>query len=268
MPKRRGLAPGGRRRTRARPARRPARGRCRGLAAPPPIRPRGGTRRCAGELAAGGLHRLGHRAQQAGRRPRRHPWTEDGREADPGGLRQRLRCRVEHRRLGTGAAGELRVQPGHRAVGGLRPGARGGDDGAQGGRRRRLRRPGGQPALGRLQEAQGGRRRLEGRGRPDARDRPDDLPGAAVRRPARGPGPGGLQRHAGLCRDRGRGGVRRRAARSPSVGRGLRHGRTAGRPGQRDALGQGLRLHRPRHVAGRRGRPGRGRTSWCRKPVA
>ena len=61
------------------------------------------------------------------------------------GVRRGLHRGLEHRRRGGGDARQVRVRPGQRAVGGVRPGRAGRDDGAEGARRHRLRRARRQP---------------------------------------------------------------------------------------------------------------------------
>ena len=96
---------------------------------------------------------------------------------------------------------------------------------------------------------------------------PTLTPGGAVRRAARRPGARGDQRQRRLRGQRGQGREgRRRLGRLE--GRRRRHGRPAGRAGQRDAVDRRLRLRGPRDVAGRPGRPGPRPSSWSARPGA
>ena len=152
--------------------------------------------------------------------------------------------------------------PGDGAVGGVRPEPPRRDDGAGRRRRRRLRRARRQPALAWATSKPEGRGRgLEGRRRPGRPDRPDHHPRAAVRRAARRPAAWWSPATTPATPPRRRG---RPRATAPSLGD--KDGIAAladrlGEPANAMRVVRRLRLRRPGHVAGRRGRPGAGRAA-------
>ena len=144
-------------------------------------------------------------------------------------------------------------------------GRRGRDDGAQGRGRRRLRRPRRQPARSATRKPKEDDGVWKGGADLVAEIDPTITPELQYVALLADQGLVVTSDNAGVRRDVGPVGLRGRpvARRLDGVG----DGRAAGRAGQRDDVGR-LRLHRPRHVARRSGRPGAGGRAACRRPAA